>query len=359
MKRLIPWILLISIAFLGWLAFKGGGSITTYRQTVTPQAQAMAVITSRPTIASTSTPVPSPTVDYKSTADTAIQTADEARRVNAVVTAGYEQRILEQVRITEANNQRAFERERWTATAALTSIPLTASQQAVLNTQIPRQQEMVFAQITATWAAPTQIVAIANAEKAAKFSKSIAISQLIGTWAVIMFIIAIVIFLFTHPSLKGTNYEIDANDEDDAEEEPRKMTIDFENRSHGRYGASRSVLPLDEVTGPALLDEFASAILNKEKTLGINHWEGEGTLWTRDIYLPFRAWLRNPFNEDPRNIKRAFAIVDERGHLVPTTHLYEFLNHWVNTRKLTDEHEFEKPKESPGQVVSRELATEQ
>ena len=352
MKRTFFTILFLSVCFIAWRTLV----TSEYRDKPgsANAAQAMAAVptfANTPTPRPTNTPVPPPTIDYQNTAVIAQQTADEARRVNVMVTAQYEQLALAQAQITAEHERSVMQIYSWTEQAAGTVIPLTATQQAIINTQSAMKQELAYANMTATEHVPTQMAALVNAENDAKFSKANNIARLAGTWSVIMFICAIVIFLFTHPSLKGTNYERSVEDEmeenHETAAEPRKMEIAFETRSKGGYQSSLSTLPLDEIDGPRLLDEFALAILNKEKTLAIGHWEGSKTLWNRDLYHPFRLWLRNPFNEDPKKITRAFAIADESNKLVPTPELYEFCEQWVNTRKLSDEYEFEQYTQHP------------
>ena len=148
------------------------------------QAQATTNNTQYPTATRTAQPtetvIPSATIDYQMTAVLAQQTAMEAVRINAQITAEFEQRILEQSQLTAGYEQRVHEIYAWTQQAALTVIPLTATQQAIINTQIPAQQAFIISQMSATANAPTQIVAMENAKNYVKFAEANQVAGVVG-----------------------------------------------------------------------------------------------------------------------------------------------------------------------------------
>jgi len=81
---------------------------------------------------------------------------------------------------------------------------------------------------------------------------------------------------------------------------------------------------------PDQLTELAEKITQGEKTLGINQWEGADTLFTRDVILHVRAWLRD----------NQFVTPTDDGQLAPTGELFDFFCGWLETKKLPDEYEF-------------------
>jgi len=190
LSRLLP-VLLLGMFFMA-------GCSSPYRETQAISANDMATIAIADT--PTATIIPSATIDYQVTAIIAQQTADEARRVNALVTAQFEQRALEQLQMTAQAEQRSQEIYGWTVTAALTSIPLTATQQAALNTQIPHEQMLLAAELTSTKEAPTQMIAMIDAQNHAIFGRADYIARTFAMIAFGVFCIGLIVFLVRLPT---------------------------------------------------------------------------------------------------------------------------------------------------------------
>ena len=291
---------------------------TTYPAQQSNATPAAMQILQLPTAIPTMTPTPSPTIDYQLTAALAQQTADEARRVNAQGTAEFEQRIQEQLYLTAQMDREMYAVLSWTATGAVTSIPLTATQQAALNTQIPMQHQVALAQITATWAVPTQMVAIANAESAVKFSKASNIIDMFVRAALGMLCVALAIFLV---------YYINRRDKDqveDKDEEPQTQTvIQLDRKEPNGMGSTHNyVIPCS----PDQFYELADNLTQGRRTLAINQWEGRGTSFTRDLILQVRAWLR----------ENKFVNQAEDGQLIPTEELLDMLMRWLDYNRLPE-----------------------
>jgi len=79
-----------------------------------------------------------------------------------------------------------------------------------------------------------------------------------------------------------------------------------------------------------MLFEFAENVLTKNWTLGINTWERGDTLFSRDTYKPFRAWL----------LSNQFAASTGGGALALTSNGRAFLDAWLNKQSLPTEYQF-------------------
>lgn len=271
----------------------------------------------------TYTPIPSATIDYYSTAIIAQQTADEARRVNAIITAEFEQRLQEQMMVTAEHERNVMQIYQWTAQAEPTYIPLTATQQAFVNAQIPVKQTMMADQLTATEVAPTQLVAMIDAENYRKYGDIDNKVRIFAIAAIGIFAICIAIYLLRVPVQSSVMQE----QSHDAE-----TVVQMKTTNSGYPRLRRIVIPCSE----AQLTELAENLTQGRRTLGINQWEGRNTLWNRDVFLHFRAWLRKA--EEHGNV--VFVTPTEDGQLAPTDDLFDFLRGWLESRRLPDGYEF-------------------
>lgn len=264
----------------------------------------------------TNTFIPSATIGYESTLQVAQSTADEARRINAVVTSEYEQRLLEQVQLTAAYEQRVQEIYSWTVTAALTSVPLTQTQQAVMNTQIPMQNNLAFAQLTATAQAPTQMAALIQAQESVRYVKFNNIMDIIGRFLLMGFMGSLIYFVFKFP----------VQPKPEVPNPGETVVMLKRDRGQGSFTMVRNTIPCS----PDQLTELAQKIIEGKKTLAINQWEGAGTLFTRPVILAMRAWMR----------ENGFAVATEENQLVPTVEGLDFFLGWLASQKLPSEFEF-------------------
>lgn len=304
------------------------GSVQTSRY---KPVQAQAITNNTEYVLSTSTPqptatiVPSATIDYQQTAIVAQSTADEARRINSMATAEYIRLMNEQLAMTQVIEQQNFIIQSWTATAALTTIPLTATQQAIVNTQIPQQQQIIAAQMTATKYAPTQMVEMVNAQNYVKYADANQMAGIVGKWSIGVFVIGILIFLFRLPM---TTTKPQPTEE---KESSLETVVWVKNTKDNGAQSLRVVIPCS----PDQLTELAENITQGKKTLAINQWEGKDTLFTRDVILKVRAWLR----------QNDFVIPTDDGQLAPTGELFDFLCGWLESNQLPDGYDF--PPHSP------------
>lgn len=289
-----------------------------------------------PSIVPTETPIPTATIDYQSTAVIAQQTADEARRVNAEITAEFEKRLQEQIMVTAEHERNVMQIYSWTAQAEPTYIPLTATQQAFLNSQIPIKQTMISDQLTATEQAPTQLVAMIDAENYQRYGGVEYKFRIFGIVAISLFALCAAIYMLRLPVIRK-EIEVDSDAINNNE-----TIIHMKDTNDGGYRLTRVVIPCSAEQ----LTELAEAITQGKKTLAINQWEGRETLWKRDVILRFRGWLR----DKDKHGGVMFALPTEDGQLAPTNEFLDFLFGWLENRKLPDEYEF-KPQEPENQVA--------
>lgn len=301
--------------------------LRTYK-TNSGEAQALAVgavDTQAPPPTPTATVVPTMTVGYQETAIVAQATAMEAVRVNAQVTAEYERRVQEQLQMTAQADREWFMIQSWTQQAASTVIPLTATQQAAINTQIPLQQIVALAQLTATYGAPTQVVAMAKAEQAARYSGASQVVQLIGLSSVSLFCLVLVAFLI----FKMRTYYPQPTDELEEEPEPTETVVMVRRDNGGGMGSTtRQVIPCT----PEQLTELAELAVNGERTFAINRLESNSRTLNRTTLYEFRNWaVSNGYAMQPKPGKQEIALNDEG---------LCFLEGWFENHQLPDQYRF-------------------
>jgi hypothetical protein len=276
-----------------------------------------------PTAQPTRTDVPSPTIGYQDTAVVAQQTAMEAVRVNAQITAEHEQMILSQLQLTADIEMQDFQMQSWTATAALTSIPLTMTQQYHHNTQVANSQNIIAGQLTSTHQAPTQMAALAMIETNRDFAKVDRVFRIGFLIVMGIFLLSISVFVLRwQPPVQI--------DEPEPEPESPFGTVVSLKKDYGQgnFGLERLVIPCT----PEQLTELAIEITGNRKTLAINQWEGSGTLFTRPVILNVRSWMQM---QDPK-----FAIATDDGQLTPTPLGLAFLVGWIESQSLPSDYQF-------------------
>lgn len=326
------------VAVLLFVLFLSACNISKYRNVENLVAITTPVNTQTPQPTFTPSPIPTATTDYQMTAVIAQQTSDEARRVNALVTAEFEQRIQEQLRITAEAEQRNFAVLGWTQTAALTSIPLTETQQIISNTQMAQKNSLAAAQLTATWGAPTQAVAMFRATQTIKNEKLNQIIFVAVAVVICVFAIGLIVFIFRLPIVPASEPE-----EIEEEPEPQETIIQMKkDNGGGDFSQTRYAIPCS----PAQLTYIAEQITQGIKTLSINQWEDKdafkGIAYTgkkRDIIMRFRRWLME-------NRETSLAFGTDDGQLAPTDDLFALLIGWLEGRGLPTGYAFD-PTHSP------------
>lgn len=278
----------------------------------------------------TNTLVPTATVDYQKTAEVAQSTADEARRINAQATAQHEELLMEAVRITEANNQREFIRESWTATVALTAIPLTATQQVIVNTQIPAEQKIAGGILTSTKEAPTQAAAMAKAANEKEFGAWIDKVQIM--FMILLSVLTILIILrlgvkWYHEGQQRRNSEM----ADEAEPETHETVVQMRtDKGNGNFSQQRLVLPCSRNQ----FNQFAIGITQFGKSMAIGQWEKKDSGIGKPVIVNIRNWAAMERDEP-------FVNITKTNEYVPTDVFLKFLCGWLDTQTLPDGYEFE------------------
>ncbi len=309
----------------------------------------------------TATIYTTPTPEYRATAEIAETqmaiaeaTSQAVERVMVQATNDEAQRQHEAAMINAQGTQQAdanaMVQLSWTATAYQTAIPLTATAQVDNSTAIASYSTMTIAQITATAYAPTQVVANANAQTQANLAPLFAGVQIFAIFAIGVFL------LFAAWMMRWYWMREDARAEAAAAEaranSPRGIAeregfkpVNFSPNVHfvhpvetptvvnvrTDYGGGMGTLAQTVVpcTKEQLL-QFAENTITKGWGLGINQWEGGETLFTRNTYKVFRAWL----------MLNKFAVSTGAGILALTDAGKEFFEGVLNTSQLPNEYQF-------------------
>jgi len=318
MKKVIFVLVIASLVLIQYIVNHSTNKPAFAQQPPTTEYQAIT-----PTFIPTATIVPSATIGYESTLAIAQSTADEARRVNALVTSEAEQRILEFAQMTADNDKRIQERLSWTATAALTSVPLTSTAKVIADTQIANAQQIVAAGYTQQAYAPTQYAAVVQGQATEKFATINQIMKLIAIGALILFMLAgVSFFVRMEPKVEA--------------EEVEQVATEVWVRSDKDHGAKSTLLTIP--CSPEQLSELAELAANGEKKFGINRLEQTSRTFRsqRDTLILVRQFL----------VESKFVIPDANGTITLNHDGEAFLAGWFETHKLGDEYEFAEPKET-------------
>jgi len=331
MKKLFYFAVILFAIIYGLRWFVNSVQASQYK----PQAQNITNNTKYPssTPQPTATIIPSVTIDYQVTAVLAQQTAMEAVRVNAQITAEFEQRIQEQLQMTAEADRRNQEIYSWTQQAAATSIPLTATQQAVINTQIPQQQMIIAGQMTATHQAPTQAYAMIKANGLQKFGDVEHVGFISLQWIGIIFLIGLIVWMFLRWNQEERHIKILEQKEIVSETQGTQLetVVWVKNTKDNGTKSVRLVIPCssDQLT------ELSELAVNGERTFGINKLENTSrTLRSkRDVIYQFREFL----------LSNDYAFPPKPGEIALNDNGTAFLRGWFDTHQLPTEYEFDVP----------------
>jgi hypothetical protein len=290
-----------------------------------------------PTPQPTQTEIPSATIGYQETAIIAQQTAMEAVRVNAIITAEFEQRAFAQLQLTAEHDRQVHEIYSWTQTAALTSVPLTATQQYHHNTQVANSQNIIAGQLTSTHEAPTQMAAIINIQNMEKFSimDHGARAFLMGTSG-LAFLLLIIWFIrnpvLPRPEPQQADEEVD-----------KPKSIEFVLRDEkDPWKSQHFALPCSEEQ----LTELAELVMNGQRTFGYNRMETKSRTFRgpsgREDLEKTRAVLEKA--RLANNTHAGESVVNERG--------VQFFEQWFETHELPDGYAFSKSDDAETEVVA-------
>lgn len=273
-----------------------------------------------------------PTVDWQATAQVAQATADEARRVNAEATAQHEQFLAVGLQATMSANELEQAKVWQTATWAPTSVPLTITAGANQYAMAEMHLQEVKIAATATEGAPELLLRQKSAE-AYNADLAFGMEQFMR-FAAAFFFIAIPVLMWVARKNQSAPLPV-ANVSAPVKATPAPSVLEMatpvliKREEGGVLEVSLQVVPCSE----EMLTEFAEGILSGEKTTRFEFWEGEKSLWWRDQYRKFRAWLSSK--------EVGYAIIhDPSGIMVLTADGEYFLRYWLETRKLPARMEF-------------------
>ena len=307
--------------------------------------------------------VPTATIEYQATAHAAEtqayiaqSTADAANRIMVQATNDQQQREHEEAMANadataqaEANHMIALG---WTPTAYQTSMPLTATAQVDNMTAIADYKAVTIAQITATAALPTQIVAESNARSYAQYAPVRVFAEVFTVFSIGVFLLFMIWFM-RWQWMRQDKREYDKTPKGVAqsqgfkdipnldEQEPAFVMPQPDPRKVIDTGMQpATVLTIQNETGttsrqmivpckPNQLLELAENTLTKSWSLAINAWEGAETSFTRGTFSKVRSWLQG----------NKFAISTGGGALVLAHAGRAFLEAYLNTSNLPTEDE--------------------
>lgn len=335
-------LFILMACFIGACGAPVSAMTTEYR---TPQPTATASI------------VPTATIEYQATAHAAETqvyiaqaTADEANRIMVQATNDQAQRehetAMQNADATAQAEANHMIELGWTATAYQTSMPLTATAQVDNMTAIADYKAVTIAQITATAALPTQIVAESNARTQAQYGWIYTLFQLFAIFSIGVFLLFAAAFL-RWQWMQQDKREYDKTPKGVAESQGFKEIPNLDDEPEPNF--IRPEPPEEKVTvltvqnemgttsrqmivpcKPNQLLELAENTLTKGWSLAINAWESAETSFTRGTFSKVRSWLQG----------NKFAISTGGGALVLTDEGRAFLEAYLNTSNLPTEYEF-------------------
>lgn len=326
-------------------------SLTITACTTLPTASAMQPLATR----SAPMDTPTATLDYQATIDAANAGADQAQEnsriaqqdaINAretsqaaqvaivAFTAQAEQVELEYVRATQ-------QIEAWTATAVLTSMPATMTQQAINNTQIPAQQMIISTAQAMTIAAPTVAAAMLDTQQRAKYGWiNYMAAGLMSLTATVLMIWAII---FINHNLRREQEAEQSTDEPFIIPHGEPVQVVVQTTAPNQTGEYLTIPATAE-----MLTEFADGIINQGKQMALRYWEGgAANLWTRELYYPMRHFMQTH--------KYVAGAGGKDGRLVLLAEGEAFLRGWLTSQSLPSRHKLD-PNTIPPQA--KPLSTE-
>jgi len=309
----------------------------------------------------TISPVPTATIGYQATANVAETqvaiaqaTADEANRVMVQATNDQAQRehetSMQNAQGTAQAESENFIRDGWTATAALTAVPLTATAQVDNMTAIAEYKAVTIAQMTGTAYAPTQIVANANAEAQAQFAPMIVGMQIFAYFGIGVFLLFTAWFMRWYWMREDARAEKAAHAQSPqgiaerngltpiARSEPEPDFI-MPTPPKPRHIDRPTTADLIKYTIPCAqepFDIFAEKLVTGEMALSINKWETSGFVSGDDVGN-VRAWIKRMRAWMHVN---GFGVFNENDEMTLVQAGREWLEKYLEKRTLPTEYRF-------------------
>lgn len=245
----------------------------------------------RSTLSPTSLFTPIPSADYQSTLDAVQGTAAAVMQLQIGATAAQDERLHEwamaQAEQTRLAQELDLERQRGTATAAPTVIPITQTARMEQMRVENERAALAAAAFTATAQAPD----LARDMHAAEMSVYFGVSEIVVRVAIGLGVlfggVGIAFKWLVAWRREQAAAEVDARAESvrwgpQADETRRELVITLKMPS----GMRRDVLPVAD----EMMVEYADRVALGESP-AINHFEGGETSWTRETYRALRRWM--------------------------------------------------------------------
>jgi hypothetical protein len=301
-------------------------------------------ILNTPEVYYTDTPIPEPTIDYQSqidsvnaTSQSVIQTSDVLNRLQTEATAAYEQIAQENVRFTHEADLLTAQSVAWTATMMPTSVSLTATQQAVLNTQIPMQQALLAGQITSTHEAPELLLKAVDANNAERYGFIEYFLKFIFMISVSFFLVLLGLWLYSKPEQRVQIIEIEKEPsiivpiDDYAKTIARPETvIAVEQKSDNYPSQIKYAFPCTDDQ----LTELAQKVVVDGLSLAYDNFMGNDSLFTRETYAPVYSFLQSNRLAISTGIKNKGIILTDDSF--GPVNGRAILTGWLDTHTLPD-----------------------
>lgn len=337
-------VLTVFFTLLSW-ALAGCGTPNAVQAAALGSPEARRSTT--PAATATVTLTPTPTVDWQGTAIVAQATADEARRLDTQATAAEKDRIQQQLSWTAQSDASTAQANQWTATAALTSIPLTATQQVVVNTQVPIDQALLSGQLTATHEAPTQMVAMVDAKNYEKYGAIDYLVRLAVLGALGVFLLGVGMFAMAARPRADATFERKMTVV--AQPNPELIQLKPETVVNAKtdYGKGYGVEQLYKVPcSREQLSEFAERVVVKGESLGVNNFEGRDSLFTRSVFMRLRNFLLANAMAKSAGAGSGSMVLTDKGEA--------FLRGWLERNELPHSYSFDPKNYEVPLVMSHE-----
>lgn len=320
--------IVMTYLFLAMLLTGCGAPVAQAAEAGTPAVQRSLT----PAATATATVSPTPTVDWQGTAVIAQQTADEARRLNTAATAAYEQRLHEESAWTAQADTWTAQAAESTATAYLTSVPLTSTARVEDLTANSAQMTLTSNEMTATEHAPTQVVAMIDAQNYEEYGALDFVIRLFVLAGLGVFLFGVGIFAFFNKPLgvgkPGRQPAAPVQKDPDLIPLKQQATVVQYTKNNGQGFRQDFVYKIP--CSREQLSELADRVINQKETLGVNRWEGEKSLLTRAVILRLRHFF----------MVNKLAVSSGVGRVALNDAGLKFLQDWLDSNALPHSYSF-------------------
>lgn len=321
--------IVMTYLFLAMLVLTGcGAPLVQAAEAGTPAVQRSLT----PAATATATVSPTPTVGWQATAVAAQATADEAMRIDTASTAAEKDRVQVQLGWTAQADMWTAQSDQATATAYGTSVPLTSTARVEDMTATSAYMTLTSNQMTATEHAPTQVVAMIDAQNYEEYGALDFVIRLFVLAGLGVFLFGVGIFaFFNKPMGMGKPVKQPAapaqKDPDLIPLKQQGTVVQYTTNNGQGFGQD---LVYKIPCSREQLSELADRVINKNETLGVNRWEGEKSLLTRAVILRLRHFF----------MVNKLAVSSGAGRVALNDAGLTFLRDWLESNALPHSYSF-------------------